>query len=156
MIQRWFRWMPSARNNALFKLSGLAACLLFALGWHAQSVDGNDLDALVTAFDTARTLTDPKCNGSGTCNANMTTEMRACDLAATTTCGPPITGRLGPCVRTGLNCTGDQDIEDVTYTCDGSGTCDENVTVTGTQGCNMPAGTTCSSGNTCDGSGNCD
>ncbi|GGF59375.1 transketolase [Mameliella alba] len=31
-----------------------------AFGWHAQEVDGNDLDALVTAFDTARTLSDPR------------------------------------------------------------------------------------------------
>ncbi|WP_417260030.1 transketolase [Celeribacter sp.] len=31
-----------------------------AFGWHAQEVDGNDLDALVAAFDIARTLTDPK------------------------------------------------------------------------------------------------
>ncbi|ALI56154.1 transketolase [Celeribacter marinus] len=31
-----------------------------AFGWHAQEVDGNDLDALVTAFDAARALTDPK------------------------------------------------------------------------------------------------
>ena len=31
-----------------------------AFGWHAQSVDGNDLDALVAAFDTARNLDAPK------------------------------------------------------------------------------------------------
>lgn len=31
-----------------------------AFGWHVQRVDGNDLDALVTAFDTARTLDEPK------------------------------------------------------------------------------------------------
>ncbi len=31
-----------------------------AFGWHAQEVDGNDLDALVAAFDTARNLTDPR------------------------------------------------------------------------------------------------
>ncbi|WP_439105186.1 transketolase [Celeribacter marinus] len=31
-----------------------------AFGWHAQEVDGNDLDALVAAFDAARALTDPK------------------------------------------------------------------------------------------------
>lgn len=31
-----------------------------AFGWHAQEVDGNDLDALVAAFDAARTLTEPK------------------------------------------------------------------------------------------------
>ncbi|GAA0285106.1 transketolase [Rhodovulum strictum] len=31
-----------------------------AFGWHAQEVDGNDLAALVAAFDTARALTDPK------------------------------------------------------------------------------------------------
>lgn len=30
-----------------------------AFGWHAQEVDGNDLDALVAAFDTARELKDP-------------------------------------------------------------------------------------------------
>jgi transketolase len=31
-----------------------------AFGWHVQRVDGNDIDALVAAFDTARGLTDPK------------------------------------------------------------------------------------------------
>ena len=31
-----------------------------AFGWHAQRVDGNDLGALVAAFDAARALTDPK------------------------------------------------------------------------------------------------
>ena len=31
-----------------------------AFGWHAQEVDGNDLDALVDAFDAARNLTDPR------------------------------------------------------------------------------------------------
>ncbi len=31
-----------------------------AFGWHAQEVDGNDMDALVQAFDTARTLIDAK------------------------------------------------------------------------------------------------
>lgn len=31
-----------------------------AFGWHAQEVDGNDLDALVAAFDTARNLKDAK------------------------------------------------------------------------------------------------
>ena len=31
-----------------------------AFGWHAQSIDGNDLDALVMAFDTARNLDQPK------------------------------------------------------------------------------------------------
>ncbi|MEM5469264.1 transketolase [Celeribacter marinus] len=31
-----------------------------AFGWHAQEVDGNDLDALVAAFDAARALPDPK------------------------------------------------------------------------------------------------
>ncbi|MBN7783642.1 transketolase [Ponticoccus gilvus] len=31
-----------------------------AFGWHAQEVDGNDMDALVKAFDTARTLKDAK------------------------------------------------------------------------------------------------
>ncbi len=31
-----------------------------AFGWHAQNVDGNDLDALVQAFDTARNLAEPK------------------------------------------------------------------------------------------------
>jgi transketolase len=31
-----------------------------AFGWHAQRVDGNDLDALVTAFDQARELKDAK------------------------------------------------------------------------------------------------
>ena len=31
-----------------------------SFGWHVQRVDGNDIDALVTAFDTARNVTDPK------------------------------------------------------------------------------------------------
>jgi transketolase len=31
-----------------------------AFGWHAQRVDGNDIDALVRAFDTARSLTEKK------------------------------------------------------------------------------------------------
>ena len=31
-----------------------------AFGWHAQEVDGNDLDALVAAFDAARALTEPR------------------------------------------------------------------------------------------------
>ncbi|MDD7973501.1 transketolase [Roseinatronobacter alkalisoli] len=31
-----------------------------AFGWHAQEVDGNDLDALVAAFDAARSLKDPR------------------------------------------------------------------------------------------------
>lgn len=31
-----------------------------AFGWHAQEVDGNDLPALVKAFDAARALSDPK------------------------------------------------------------------------------------------------
>ncbi|MGP9791886.1 transketolase [Roseinatronobacter sp. NSM] len=31
-----------------------------AFGWHAQEVDGNDLNALVAAFDTARALRDPR------------------------------------------------------------------------------------------------
>ncbi len=31
-----------------------------AFGWHAQEVDGNDLEAVIAAFDSARTLTDPR------------------------------------------------------------------------------------------------
>ncbi|MBV9786434.1 MAG: transketolase [Acidisphaera sp.] len=31
-----------------------------AFGWHAQRVNGNDIEALVAAFDTARALTEPK------------------------------------------------------------------------------------------------
>ncbi|MBB5694135.1 transketolase [Muricoccus pecuniae] len=31
-----------------------------AFGWHVQRVDGNDMGALVQAFDTARALTEPK------------------------------------------------------------------------------------------------
>ena len=31
-----------------------------AFGWHAQRVDGNDIEALVAAFDAARALTEPK------------------------------------------------------------------------------------------------
>jgi len=41
-----------------------------AFGWHAQEVDGNDLDALVAAFDTARNLTDP-CPRVIICNTKM-------------------------------------------------------------------------------------
>ena len=31
-----------------------------AFGWHAQEVDGNDLDAVVAAFDAARALDEPR------------------------------------------------------------------------------------------------
>jgi transketolase len=31
-----------------------------AFGWHVQRVDGNDIDALVEAFDTARALSEPR------------------------------------------------------------------------------------------------
>jgi transketolase len=31
-----------------------------AFGWHVQRVDGNDLAAVLNAFDTARALTEPK------------------------------------------------------------------------------------------------
>lgn len=31
-----------------------------AFGWHAQSVDGNDIDAVVAAFDAARNSTEAK------------------------------------------------------------------------------------------------
>ncbi|MDE3238379.1 MAG: transketolase [Paracoccaceae bacterium] len=31
-----------------------------AFGWHAQRVDGNDIDAVVAAFDAARALSEPK------------------------------------------------------------------------------------------------
>jgi transketolase len=31
-----------------------------SFGWHVQRVDGNDIDALVAAFDNARNLTEPK------------------------------------------------------------------------------------------------
>lgn len=31
-----------------------------AFGWHVQRVDGNDIDALVRAFDTARAATEPR------------------------------------------------------------------------------------------------
>ncbi len=31
-----------------------------AFGWHVQRVDGNDLDAVVKAFDAARAMTEPK------------------------------------------------------------------------------------------------
>ena len=31
-----------------------------AFGWHAQRVDGNDIGALVAAFDAARALAEPK------------------------------------------------------------------------------------------------
>jgi transketolase len=31
-----------------------------SFGWHVQRVDGNDIDALVAAFDTARNLAEPK------------------------------------------------------------------------------------------------
>ncbi len=31
-----------------------------AFGWHVQRVNGNDIDALVQAFDNARELTEPK------------------------------------------------------------------------------------------------
>ena len=31
-----------------------------AFGWHTQRVDGNDIDALVAAFDQARALEEPR------------------------------------------------------------------------------------------------
>ena len=31
-----------------------------AFGWHVQRVDGNDIPALVAAFDTARSLDEPR------------------------------------------------------------------------------------------------
>jgi transketolase len=31
-----------------------------AFGWYAQRVDGNDIEALVTAFDQARALAEPR------------------------------------------------------------------------------------------------
>ena len=31
-----------------------------AFNWHVQRVDGNDIDALVAAFDTARNCTEPR------------------------------------------------------------------------------------------------
>ena len=31
-----------------------------AFGWHVQRVDGNDIPALVAAFDVAKTLKEPK------------------------------------------------------------------------------------------------
>lgn len=37
-----------------------AAARFEAFGWHVQRVDGNDIDALVQAFDAARACTDPK------------------------------------------------------------------------------------------------
>ena len=33
---------------------------LLAFGWHVQRVDGHDIEALVAAFDTARTLAEPR------------------------------------------------------------------------------------------------
>ncbi|MBV9654044.1 MAG: transketolase [Acetobacteraceae bacterium] len=40
-------------------LNGLADRFT-AFGWHAQRIDGNDLGAVVAAFDTARALAEPK------------------------------------------------------------------------------------------------
>ncbi|MFH6781032.1 MULTISPECIES: transketolase [Methylobacterium] len=37
-----------------------AASRFEAFGWHVQRVDGNDIDALVQAFDAARACTEPK------------------------------------------------------------------------------------------------
>jgi transketolase len=31
-----------------------------AFGWHAQRVNGNDIDSVRAAFDTARTLAEPR------------------------------------------------------------------------------------------------
>ena len=45
-------------RNALAR--GAEAPKWEAFGWHAEEVDGNDLDALVAAFDRARTLEAPK------------------------------------------------------------------------------------------------
>lgn len=39
---------------------GDIAAKFAAFGWHAQSVDGNDMAALIDAFDTARELAEPR------------------------------------------------------------------------------------------------
>lgn len=39
---------------------GSEAAKWAAMGWHAQEVDGNDIPALVAAFDTARNLAEPR------------------------------------------------------------------------------------------------
>lgn len=47
-------------THALATGHGTEAAKWAAFGWHAQEVDGNDLDAVVTAFDTARALSEPR------------------------------------------------------------------------------------------------
>lgn len=44
---------------ALATAPGTEAAKWAAFGWHAQEVDGNDLEALVAAFDAARTHSEP-------------------------------------------------------------------------------------------------
>ncbi|WP_417722253.1 transketolase [Salipiger sp.] len=46
--------------NALATGPGTEAAKWQAFGWHAVEVDGNDIPALVQAFDTARSLAEPK------------------------------------------------------------------------------------------------
>lgn len=46
-------------RDALATPQGTEAPKWAAFGWHAQEVDGNDLEALVTAFDEARNHTGP-------------------------------------------------------------------------------------------------
>jgi transketolase len=47
---------PSSEVTGLENLTERFA----AFGWHAQRVDGNDIGALVAAFDTARGLSEKK------------------------------------------------------------------------------------------------
>jgi transketolase len=47
-------------RNALATAPGTEGAKWAAFGWHAQEVDGNDLNALVAAFDAARADPEPR------------------------------------------------------------------------------------------------
>ncbi|MCO6384813.1 transketolase [Oceanicola sp. 502str15] len=56
--------------EALATGPGTEAAKWQAFGWHAEEVDGNDIEAVVAAFDRARNLTEPKPRAI-ICNTKM-------------------------------------------------------------------------------------
>ena len=57
-------------TEALATGAGTEAAKWQAFGWHAEEVDGNDIEAVVAAFDRARNLTEPKPRAI-ICNTKM-------------------------------------------------------------------------------------
>ncbi|MBS8225120.1 transketolase [Vannielia litorea] len=57
-------------TEALATGPGTEAAKWQAFGWHAEEVDGNDIEAVVAAFDRARNLTEPKPRAI-ICNTKM-------------------------------------------------------------------------------------